>query len=150
MLRQKEISNSLGGNKIGICNSCGQRQRLATSCRWENVEREAERLLENTRANARDSENSRASQEQDDDRTVDRDETDPYNEVIFGRGSPDSVTIEWTRKTLYILEFKHTSDQRQDYIEHEEFRARDQHDVLVKSLETVAKEAEGESAILFL
>jgi len=74
--------------------------------------------------------------------------TDPYNEVIFGRGSPDSVTIEWTRKTLYILEFKHTSDQRQDYIEHEEFRARDQHDVLV--LEAVAKEAEGESAILFL
>ena len=75
-----------------------------------DVDREAERLLESTRANARDSENSRDSQEQDDDRIVD--ETDPYNEVIFGRRRPDSVAIEWTSKTLYILEFKRTSDQR--------------------------------------
>ena len=59
---------------------------------WEDVEREAERLLESTRANARDSENSRASQEQDDDRIVDRDETDPYNEVIFGRRLPNPAT----------------------------------------------------------
>ncbi len=51
---------------------------------WEDVEREAERLLESTPANARNSENSDASQGQNDDRTVDRDETDPYNEVIFG------------------------------------------------------------------
>jgi hypothetical protein len=67
---------------------------------WEDVEREAERLLESMGANARDSENSRASQEQDDDRIVDWDETDPYNEVIFGRRRPDSVAIEWTSKTL--------------------------------------------------
>ena len=100
---------------------------------WEDVEREAERLLESKRANARNSENSRVSQEQDDDRKVDRDETDPYNEVIFGRRRPDSVAIEWTSKTLYVLEFKRTSDQRQDYRERGECRARDQHDVLVKS-----------------
>ena len=113
----------------------------------EDVEREAERLLESTRANARNSENSRASQEQDDERTVDRDETDPYNEVIFGRRRPDSAAIEWTSKTVTVLEFtERTSDQRQDYRERGECRARDQHDVLVKSLETVAKEAEGESA----
>ena len=55
---------------------------------WEDVEREAERLLESTRANARNSENSRASQEQDD---VDQDETGPY---AFGRRRPDSVAIE--------------------------------------------------------
>jgi hypothetical protein len=91
-------------------------------------------------------ENSGASQEQDDDRIVDRDETDPYNEVIFGRRRPDSVAIEWTSKTAYILEFKRTSDQRPDYRERGECRARGRHDVLVKSLETVAKEAEGESA----
>jgi len=113
---------------------------------WDDVEREAERLLESTRANARDSKNSRASQEQDEDRIVDRDEADPYDEVIFGRRRPDSVAIEWTSKTLYILEFKRTSDQRQDYRERGECHAQDQHDVLVKSLETVAKEAEGESA----
>ena len=84
-------------------------------------------------------------QTQDDERTVDLDETDPYNEVIFGQRRPDSVAIEWTSKTVYILEFKRTSDQRQDYQELGECRARDQHDVLVKSLETVAKEAEGET-----
>ena len=122
-----------------------QKQRLATSCR-EDVEGEAERLLDSTRANDQDSENSRVSKEQDDDRIVDRDETDPYNEVIFGRRRPDSVAIEWTSKILYILEFKRTSDQRQDYRERGKSRAQDQHDVLVKSLETVAKKAEGESA----
>jgi hypothetical protein len=124
----------------------GRKNKLATSCRWEDVEGEAERLLDSTRANEQDSENSRVSQEQDDDRIVDGDETDPYNEVIFGRRRPDSVAIEWTSKTLYILEFKRTSDQRQDYRERGESRARAQHDVLVKSLETVANKAEGESA----
>ena len=34
---------------------------------WEDVEREAEKLLESTRANARDPENSVDSQEHDDD-----------------------------------------------------------------------------------
>ena len=77
---------------------------------------------------------------------VDRDETDPYNEVIFGRRRPDSVAIEWTSKTVYVLEFKRTSDQRQDYRERGERRARLQHDVLVNSLDIVAKEAKGESA----
>jgi hypothetical protein len=47
------------------------------------------------------------------------------------------VAIEWTSKTVYVLEFKRTSDQRQDSRERGECRARDQHDVLVKSLETV-------------
>jgi hypothetical protein len=113
---------------------------------WEDVEREAEKLLESIRANEQGSENSGASQEQDDDRIVDRDETDPYNEVIFGRRRPDSVAIEWTSKTVYVLEFKRTSDQRQDYREQGERRARLQHDVLVNSLDIVAKEAKGESA----
>ena len=47
---------------------------------------------------------------------------------------------------MYVLEFNRTSDQRQDYRERGECRTRDQHEVLVKSLETVTKEAEGESA----
>jgi hypothetical protein len=91
MVRQKEISglNSSEETKTGSCNSCGQKQRLATSCRWEDVEGEEERLLDSARANEQDSENSHVSQEQDDDQTVNRDETDPYNEVIFGRRRPD-------------------------------------------------------------
>ncbi len=110
------------------------------------MDREAEKILEGTRANARDPENSGASQEQDDDRIGDWVETDPYNEVIFGQRRPDSVAIEWTSKTVYVLEFNRTSDQRQDYREQGERRAWAQHDVLVKSLDTVAKEAKGENA----
>ena len=56
------------------------------------------------------------------------------------------MAIDWTNKTLCVLEFNCTSDQRQDYRERGESRARAQHDVLIKSLEKVAGEAEGESA----
>ncbi len=84
MARRKEISNSLGGNEIGSCNNCGQREsvccllvlnlvsstltKIGDILPWEDVEREAEKLLEGTRANVRDQENSGDSQEQDDDR----------------------------------------------------------------------------------
>ena len=44
--------------------------------------------------------------------------------MIFGRRRPDSVAVDWTSKVLYVLEFKRTSDQRQDYREREESRAR--------------------------
>ena len=50
-----------------------------------------------------------------------------------------------TTRFLHILEFKRTSDQRHTYREHGESRARAQHDVLVRSLEKVAEEAEGEN-----
>ena len=80
------------------------------------------------------------------DQVVDRDETDPYNEVIFGRRRPDSVAVDWNSKVLYVLEFKRTSDQRHTYRERGESRARAQHDVLVKSLEKVAGEAVGENS----
>jgi hypothetical protein len=45
----------------------------------------------------------------------------------------------------HVLEFKCTSDQRQNYRERGESRARAQHGVLVKSLETVAGEAVGQN-----
>ena len=83
------------------------------------------------------------------DQVVDRDETDPYNEVIFGRRRqvcrPVSIAVDWISKVLYVLEFKRTSDQRQKYRKHGESRARAQHGVLVKSLEKVAGEADGEN-----
>ena len=47
---------------------------------------------------------------------------------------------------MYVLEFKRTSDQRRDYRERGEARARVQHDVLVKSLEKMAREAAGENS----
>ena len=84
-------------------------------------------------------------EEQENDQVVDRDETDPYNEVTFGRRRPDSITVDWTSKVWYVLEFKRTSDQRQNYREHGESRARTQHCVHVKNLEKVAGEAVGEN-----
>jgi hypothetical protein len=86
-----------------------------------------------------------AGKEQEEDPAVDREETDPYNEVIFGRRRPDSVVVDRTSKIMHVLEFKRTSDQRQDYRERGESRARAQHDALVKSLEKVAGEADGEN-----
>ena len=82
---------------------------------------------------------------QENDKEVDRDEKDPYNEVIFGRRRPDSVVVDWTNKILFVLEFKHTSDQRRDYQERGESRARAQHGILIRSLEKVAGEAGGEN-----
>ena len=52
--------------------------------------------------------------------------------------------VDWTNTTLFVLEFKRTSDQRRDYRERGESRARAQHDILIRSLEKVAGEAEGE------
>ena len=58
---------------------------------------------------------------------------------------PVSIAVDWISKVLYVLEFKRTSDQRQKYRKHGESRARAQHGVLVKSLEKVAGEADGEN-----
>jgi hypothetical protein len=76
---------------------------------------------------------------------VELDETDPYNEVIFGLRRPDSFVVDWANKVLYVLEFKLTSDQRRDYRERGESRAMAQHDILVRSLGKVAGDAEGEN-----
>jgi hypothetical protein len=46
---------------------------------------------------------------------------------------------------LFVLEFKRTSDQSRDYRERGESRARAQHDILIRSLDKVAGEAEGEN-----
>ncbi len=82
----------------------------------------------------------------EDDQGVEWDETDPSNEVIFGRRRPDSIAVDWNNKVLHVLEFKRTSDQRHTYRKRGESRARAQHDdVLVRSLEKVAEEAEGEN-----
>ena len=61
--------------------------------------------------------------EQENDQEVERNETDPYNEVIVGRRRPESVMVDWTNKVLFVLKFKRTTDQRRDYRERGESRA---------------------------
>ena len=41
--------------------------------------------------------------ELENDQEVERDGTDPYNEVIFGRRRPDSVVIDWANKVICVL-----------------------------------------------
>ena len=137
----------IGGDKDRQLKHLWEETRIGDILPWDEIEDEAERLLESARANRQASDDSHRNpgKEQEDDQAVDRDETDPYNEVIFGRRRPDSVAIDWTSKTLHVLEFKRTSDQRQEYRERGESRARALHDVLVKSLEKVAGEADGEN-----
>jgi len=53
--------------------------------------------------------------------------------------------VDWANKVLFVLKFKRTSDQRRDYREREESRARAQYDILIKSLERVARDSEGEN-----
>jgi hypothetical protein len=121
------------------------KDRQHSSLPWDEIADEAERLLASDQANRKGPDDDHADKEQENDQVVDRDETDPYNEDIFGRRRPNSVAVDLTSKVLYVLEFKCTSDQRQNYRERGESRARAQHDVLVKSLEKVAGEVDGEN-----
>ena len=83
----------------------------------DDIEDESERLLESERVTRQVSNDNHVNQDLGDDQQVERDETDPYNEVIFGRRRPDSVAVDWNSKVLYVLEFKRTSDQRHTYRE---------------------------------
>jgi hypothetical protein len=74
MTRRKEISNSLGGRDSQLQQLWAE-TKIGDILPWEDVEREAEKFLEGTRANVGDPENSVASQEQDGDRIGDLDET---------------------------------------------------------------------------
>jgi len=109
---------------------------------WDDIEEEAEKLLASRRKERRASDINQANQQRDDELVGD--ETESYDEFIFGQRRPDSLSIDWTSKMVYVLEFKRTSDQRRDYRERGESRALAQHDVLIRSLEKVTGETERE------
>ncbi len=131
-MKQQETLNS--GDKDRQLKQLWTETRIGDILPWDEIADEAERLLESDQVNRQVPDDDPVDKEQEDDQVVDRDERDPYNEVTFGRRRPDSITVDWTSKVLYVLEFKRTSDQRQNYRERGESRARAQHGVLVKSL----------------
>jgi hypothetical protein len=49
--------------------------------------------------------------------------------------------VDWVNKVLFVLEFKRTSDQKRDYREPGESRAKAQRDILIKSHEKVVRGA---------
>jgi hypothetical protein len=117
----------IGGDKDKQLETLWVETKIGDIFPWDDIAGEAERLLA-----------------QETDPEVDRDDTDEYTSTVFGRRRPDSMAVDWSNKTVYVLEFKRTSDQRKNYRERGEARARAQHEVLVKSLEKVAGEAVGE------
>jgi hypothetical protein len=135
----------IGGDKDKQLGKLWAEKKIGDILPWDEIADEAERLLESDQATRRALDDDRADKEQEDDQEVDRDDTDTRMETIFGRRQPDSIAVEWSSKVVYVLEFKRTSDQRRDYRECGEARARVQHDVLVKSVEKVAREADGEN-----
>ena len=108
------------------------------------VQEQIKDIIISDRVTGQASNDNPVNQDLENDQKVERDEKDPYNEVVFGKRRPDSIAVDWNNKIVYVLEFKRTSYQRHTYRERGESRARAQHDVLVKSLEKVAGEAEGE------
>ena len=87
---------------------------------WEDIDDKAERLLAISRlkGDQNAAKEGNDDEELENDQEVERDGTDPYNEVIFGQRRPDSVVIDCANKIgyfKYVLEFKRTSDQRRVY-----------------------------------
>ena len=132
----------LGGDKDRQLHTLWKETKIGEILPWEDIEEEAEELIARSRVERRASASNQANQQREDESGGD--EKDPSEEVIFGQRRPDSLAIDWTNKMVYVLEFKRTSDQRRDYREKAESRARAQHDVLIRSLEKVAGETESE------
>ena len=142
----RNLAEFISGDKDKQLEKLWTETKIGDILPWDEIMDEAEGLIESDQVFRRALEDDRAAKKQEDDQEEERDDTDTYMETIFGRRRPDSIAVEWSNKVIYILEFKRTSDQRQDYQEPWEARARAQHDILVKSLEKVAGEAVGENS----
>jgi hypothetical protein len=132
----------LGGDKDRQLHTLWKETNIGKILPWDDIEEEAEELIAKRREEKQASSSDKTSQQRDDE--LDGDEKEPSEEVIFGQRRPDSLAIDWNNKMVYVLEFKRTSDQRRDYREKGEARARAQHDVLIRSLGKVAGETESE------
>ena len=113
----------IGGDKDSQIKQLWTETSISNILPWDEIADEAERLLASDQANRQA----------------------PDDDHVFGRRRPDSVAVDWNSKVLYVLKFMRTSDQRENYRERGESRARAQHDVLVKNLENVAGEVDEEN-----
>ena len=73
---------SIGKDKDSQLESLWRKTRIVDVLPWKNVADEAQRLLDINKANAQNED--REDGVQGNDQEVDRDETDPYNQVTFG------------------------------------------------------------------
>ena len=91
------MSNSLE-DKDRQLESSWRETRIGDVLPWEDVADEAQRLLDIPKASRNAPHEDKEDGGQENDQEVDRDETDPYNEVIFGRRRPVSLVVDWTNK----------------------------------------------------
>ena len=87
-----------------------ERNEIGNVLPWEDISDEAERLIAVSKGGRNAAKEGHDDEELENDQEVERDETDPYNEVIFLRRRPDSVVVDWANKVLCAMEFKRTLD----------------------------------------
>ena len=114
----------IGGDKDKQLEKLWVETKIGDILPWDEIADEAERLPEIDQATRRAPDDDQVDKEQEGDQEVDRDDTDTHMNTVFGRRRPDSITVEWNNKVLYVLEFKRTSDQRRNCRERGQARAR--------------------------
>jgi len=90
----------IGGDKDRQLKKLWTETRISSILPWDDIEDEAERLLESDGVTGHTSENTHADQDLGDGQGVELDETDPSHEVIFGRRRPDSIAVDRNNKVL--------------------------------------------------
>ena len=82
----------IGEDKDRQLESLWRETRIGDVLPWEDVADEAQRLLDIHKASRNAPHEGQEDGGQENDQEVDQDETDPYNEVIFGRSRPDCLS----------------------------------------------------------
>ena len=104
----KQDLEFIGGDKDRQLKQLWTEIRIGSILPWDDIEDEAERLLESDEVTGQTTKDTHVDQDLRNDQGVEREETDSYNEVIFGGTRPDSITIDWNNKVLHVLELKCT------------------------------------------
>jgi hypothetical protein len=90
----------IGEDKDRQLESLWRETNIGNVLPWEDIPDEAKRLLAISKGGRDDTKDGQDDEELENDQEVERDETDPYNEVIFERRGPNSVVIDWANKVL--------------------------------------------------
>ena len=103
----------IGGDKDRQLKQLWTETRIGSILPWDDIEDEAERLLESDEVTGQTTKDTHVDQDLGNDQGVDREETDSYNEVIFGRRRPDSIAIDWNNKIHFVFMQKQISTSQE-------------------------------------
>jgi len=63
-----------------------------------------------------------------------------FYENLFWNQRPDDIVLNKNHRTLYILEFKQSSDRNEDFLRVKEDEANEQHKIIIEALKAAAPE----------